>query len=102
MENNSLDNKIRPPLAAQRIGRTFDGGGSNPQVDVVAPRAGRLLAGLPLRHDCDRRRVVTRSRVGGHLMASKNCMWALLAFCGSLLTVAAPTVTQAADQPAEQ
>jgi hypothetical protein len=35
-------------------------------------------------------------------MTSKNCMWALLAFCGSLLTVAAPTVTQAADQPAAQ
>jgi len=34
-------------------------------------------------------------------MTSKNCMWALLAFCGSLLTVAAPTVTQAGDQPAE-
>lgn len=32
-------------------------------------------------------------------MTSKNCMWALLAFCGSLLAVAAPTVTQAADQP---
>jgi len=35
-------------------------------------------------------------------MTSKNCMWALLAFCGSLLTIAAPTVTQAADQPAGQ
>ncbi len=35
-------------------------------------------------------------------MTSKNCMWALLAFCGSLLTVAAPTVTQAADQPASK
>jgi hypothetical protein len=32
-------------------------------------------------------------------MTSKNCMWAIVAFCGSLLTVAAPTVTQAADQP---
>ena len=35
-------------------------------------------------------------------MASKNCMWAILAFCGSLCIVAAPTVSQAADQPAEQ
>jgi len=32
-------------------------------------------------------------------MASKNCMWAILALCGSLLTVAAPS--QAADQPAD-
>ena len=31
-------------------------------------------------------------------MTSKNCMWALLAFSGSLLAVAAPTVTQAAEQ----
>jgi hypothetical protein len=31
-------------------------------------------------------------------MASKNCMWALVVFCGSLLVAAAPTVTQAADQ----
>jgi hypothetical protein len=30
-------------------------------------------------------------------MASKNCMWALLAVCGSLL-IAAPALTQAADQ----
>ena len=35
-------------------------------------------------------------------MVSKNCAWAILALCGSLLTVAAPTVTRAADQPAEQ
>ena len=35
-------------------------------------------------------------------MTSKNCMWALLAFCGALLTATTPTVTQAADQPAEQ
>jgi hypothetical protein len=33
-------------------------------------------------------------------MASKNCTWAILAFCGSLLTVA--TVTQAANPPADQ
>jgi hypothetical protein len=32
-------------------------------------------------------------------MASKNCMWALLAFCGSLLTVSA---AQAADPPSDQ
>jgi len=35
-------------------------------------------------------------------MASKNCMWAILALCGSLLAVAAPAVVQAADPPAEQ
>jgi hypothetical protein len=35
-------------------------------------------------------------------MTSKNCMWALLAFCGSLLAATAPTMTQAADQPADQ
>ena len=35
-------------------------------------------------------------------MASKNLTWAILALCGSLLTVVAPTVTQAADQPAKQ
>jgi hypothetical protein len=34
-------------------------------------------------------------------MTSKNCMWALLALCGSLLTATAPTVTQAADQVAK-
>ena len=34
-------------------------------------------------------------------MASKNCMWAILALCGSLLTVAAPTVTQAAEDGAK-
>jgi len=32
-------------------------------------------------------------------MASKNGRWAIVAFCGSLLTFATPTVTQAADQP---
>jgi hypothetical protein len=35
-------------------------------------------------------------------MAGKNCKWLILAFCASMLTVAAPAVTQAADQPAEQ
>jgi hypothetical protein len=35
-------------------------------------------------------------------MASKNLSWAIFALCGSLLTVTAPTVTQAADQPAAQ
>ena len=34
-------------------------------------------------------------------MTSKNCMWAILALCGSLLTVAAPTVTQAAEDGAK-
>ena len=34
-------------------------------------------------------------------MASKNCMWAILALCGSLLPVAAPTVTQAAEDGAK-
>jgi hypothetical protein len=35
-------------------------------------------------------------------MASKNLTWAILGLCGSLLTVAAPAVTQAAEQPAAQ
>lgn len=34
-------------------------------------------------------------------MASKNGVWAILALCGSLLTVAAPTVTQAAEDGAK-
>lgn len=34
-------------------------------------------------------------------MTSKNCMWAILALCGSLLAVAAPTVTQAAEDGAK-
>jgi hypothetical protein len=33
-------------------------------------------------------------------MASNKCVWAILAFCGSLF--AAASVAQAADQPAEQ
>ena len=35
-------------------------------------------------------------------MASKNLTWAVLALCGSVFTVAAPVVTQAADQPPAQ
>jgi hypothetical protein len=34
-------------------------------------------------------------------MTSKNWMWAILALCGSLLTVAASTVTQAAEDGAK-
>jgi hypothetical protein len=32
---------------------------------------------------------------------NKSCMWAMLGLCGSLLTVAAPTVSHAADPPAQ-
>ena len=35
-------------------------------------------------------------------MASKNLTWAILAVCGVVLTVAAPTMTQAAEQTGEQ
>ena len=35
-------------------------------------------------------------------MASKKLTWAILGLCGSLLTMAAPTVTQASDPPAKQ
>jgi hypothetical protein len=35
-------------------------------------------------------------------MVSKKCAWAILALCGSLLTVAALNVTQAADPPPDQ
>jgi hypothetical protein len=34
-------------------------------------------------------------------MTNKNGMWVVLALCGSLLIVAAPTATQAADPPAK-
>jgi hypothetical protein len=35
-------------------------------------------------------------------MPSKNLTWVILALCGSVLTVASPIVTQAADQPVKQ
>ena len=35
-------------------------------------------------------------------MASKKLTWAILGHCGSLLTMAGPTLTQASDPPAKQ
>lgn len=40
-------------------------------------------------------------RIGANLVINKSCMWAGLGLWGSLLTVAAPAMSQAADPPAQ-